>query len=91
MTTNMSNLDRAARMIVGIVLLIFANGLHDAGNSPASNVWWAWNGVRATADGVHRLVPALYGNTASAPDGRKRRQRKRAAHMCCPPCTICGG
>ena len=45
MTNNMSNLDRAARMIVGIVLLIFANGLHDAGNSPASNVWWAWIGV----------------------------------------------
>lgn len=45
MTENMSNLDRALRMIAGVVLLIFANGLHDAGNSPASNVWWAWIGV----------------------------------------------
>jgi hypothetical protein len=45
MTNNMSNFDRAVRLAAGIVLLIFANGLYDAGNSPASNVWWAWIGI----------------------------------------------
>lgn len=45
MANNMSNLDRGLRLLVGIVLLIFANGLHDAGNAPASNVWWAWIGA----------------------------------------------
>lgn len=45
MNNNMSNADRAVRMVVGIMLLVFANGLHDAGNSPASNVWWAWIGL----------------------------------------------
>ncbi len=45
MTTNMSNVDRALRLIAGIVLIALALGLHDAGNSPASNVWWGWFGV----------------------------------------------
>ncbi len=45
MTTNMSNLDRGLRLIVGVVLIALALGLHDAGNAPASGLWWGWIGV----------------------------------------------
>ena len=45
MTNNMSNLDRGLRVIVGLILIALALGLHDAGNSPASNLWWGWIGV----------------------------------------------
>jgi len=58
MTTNMSNVDRALRLIAGIVLIALALGLHDAGNSPASNIWWGWFGDPAR-DGLYRLVSAL--------------------------------
>lgn len=45
MTTNMSNFDRALRLIVGILLVALALGLHDAGNAPQSAIWWGWIGV----------------------------------------------
>lgn len=45
MTANMSNLDRGIRLVVGIVLIALALGLHDAGNAPASGLWWGWIGV----------------------------------------------
>lgn len=45
MTTNMSNLDRAARLVVGAVLIALALGLHDPANLPASKMWWGWIGV----------------------------------------------
>mgnify|MGYP000908398918 FL=1 len=45
MTSNMSNFDRAMRLIAGIVLIALALGLHDAGNAPASAVWWGWFGL----------------------------------------------
>lgn len=45
MSANMSNLDRALRLIAGALLIALALGLHDAGNSPASNIWWGWIGV----------------------------------------------
>jgi hypothetical protein len=45
MTQNMSNTDRAIRMILGLVLIALALGLHDAGNAPQSAIWWGWIGV----------------------------------------------
>ncbi|MGL4396405.1 MAG: YgaP family membrane protein [Hyphomicrobium sp.] len=45
MTTNMSNFDRALRLIVGILLVALALGLHDAGNAPQSAIWWGWIGI----------------------------------------------
>ncbi len=45
MTPNMSNADRALRMIAGFILLALALGLHDAGNAPQSAIWWGWIGV----------------------------------------------
>lgn len=57
MATNMSNLDRALRMLVGIVLIALALGLHDAGNSPQSNVWWGWFGIVPLATAFFSWCP----------------------------------
>ncbi|HMN38118.1 MAG TPA: DUF2892 domain-containing protein [Hyphomicrobium sp.] len=45
MTRNMSNLDRALRLILGVVLIALALGLHDVANAPASGIWWGWLGI----------------------------------------------
>lgn len=58
MTTNMSNMDRAIRVVVGVVLIALALGLHDAGNAPASGIWWGWIGVIPLATAFIGWCPA---------------------------------
>jgi hypothetical protein len=57
MSANMSSFDRALRLIIGAVLVALALGLHDAGNAPASGIWWGWIGVIPLATAFFGYCP----------------------------------
>ena len=57
MPSNLSNIDRAVRMIAGTLMIALALGLHDTGNLPQSSVWWGWFGVIPLASAFFGWCP----------------------------------